>query len=226
MEHQTGFDLTAAVENWRHELNAQPGLTPDERRELESHLQDSITELHQRGLSDQESFWLARRRLGSPQSLATEFATADPAKLWRGRVFWMAMGCLGMFFWNRLANICFSCVPPAAISTEAVSIFYLNMLTYLPVIFLGITLANGRLAGKCSPITTLFSSRWWFAASAVVFLLAIHGGQTFLDYEHWQRGLRPFFWPNHLYTLIWPLILIALVTWLLPARSPRMVKSI
>ena len=36
MENQTRFDLNAAVENWRHELAAQPPLAPDDRRELET----------------------------------------------------------------------------------------------------------------------------------------------------------------------------------------------
>ena len=88
MENQTRFDLNAAIENWRQELVAQPSLASDARRELETHLRDAIAGLQQRGLNDEESFWLARRRVGQPHQLGEEFVKADPARVWRERVFW------------------------------------------------------------------------------------------------------------------------------------------
>ena len=80
MENQTRFDLNAAIENWRNELAAQPNLASDDRRELETHLRDAIAGFQQRGLNDEESFWLARRRVGQPPKLGEEFVKADPAK--------------------------------------------------------------------------------------------------------------------------------------------------
>ena len=97
MENQTRFDLNAAMENWRHELAAQPPLAPDNRRELETHLRDALAELKARGLNDEESFWLARRRVGPPQKLAEEFVKADPAKVWRERFYWMAVALVGSY---------------------------------------------------------------------------------------------------------------------------------
>ena len=79
METRTRFDLSGAIEGWRKQLAAQPGLTADNRRELEAHLQDSIATLRQSGLTEEESFWLACRRAGQPQQLAEEFVKADPA---------------------------------------------------------------------------------------------------------------------------------------------------
>ena len=97
MENQTRFDLNAAIENWRQELAAQPNLASDDRRELETHLRDAIAGFQQRGLNDEESFWLARRRVGQPQQLGEEFVKADPAKVWRERVFWMAISLVGSY---------------------------------------------------------------------------------------------------------------------------------
>ena len=97
METQTRFDLNAAIENWRQELAAQPDLTPDVRRELETHLRDTVAELQRRGLNDEESFWLARRRVGQPKQLAEEFVKANPAMVWRERVFWMAISLVGSY---------------------------------------------------------------------------------------------------------------------------------
>src|SRR5450631_3307411 len=89
MENQTRFDLNTAVENWRNELAAQPNLASDDRRELETHLRDAVAGFQQRGLNDEESFWLARRRVGQPQQLCEEFVKANPTAVWRERIFWL-----------------------------------------------------------------------------------------------------------------------------------------
>src|SRR5450631_1233035 len=95
METQTRYDLNAAIENWRAELAVQPNLTAEVRRELETHLRDAIAGFQQRGLNDEESFWLACKRVGQPPQLGEEFVKANPAAIWRERVFWMVLGCLG-----------------------------------------------------------------------------------------------------------------------------------
>jgi len=97
MENQTRFSLNIAIENWRLELAAQPNLAPDDRRELETHLRDAIAGFQQRGLNEEESFWLARRRVGQPQPLGEEFAKTDPTVVWRGRVFWMTISLVGSY---------------------------------------------------------------------------------------------------------------------------------
>jgi hypothetical protein len=97
MENQTRFDLNAAVENWRNELAAQPNLVPDDRRELETHLRDLISEFRRKGLNEYESFVLARRRVGQPQQIGEEFVKANPTAVWRARVFWMAISLVGSY---------------------------------------------------------------------------------------------------------------------------------
>src|SRR5450631_3300247 len=95
MEIQTRYNLNAEIENWRSELAAQANLTAEVRRELETHLRDTIAGFQQRGLNDEESFWLACKRVGQPPQLGEEFVKANPAAIWRERVFWMVLGCLG-----------------------------------------------------------------------------------------------------------------------------------
>jgi hypothetical protein len=70
------FKLSAALQMWRHELSSQRNLLPDARRELEAHLQDTFAELQRRGLNEEESFWLARKRIGELQLLNREFKIA------------------------------------------------------------------------------------------------------------------------------------------------------
>jgi len=100
METRTRFDFNSALQSWREELAAHPSLTPEDRRELETHLCDSIAGLRERGLNDEESFWLARRRVGHPQQIAEEFAKADPTNAWRERVFWLVVGLFTMRLWS------------------------------------------------------------------------------------------------------------------------------
>jgi hypothetical protein len=102
MEHQTHFDVNAAIENWRNELSAQTALSADDRRELETHLRDSFAELKSRGLNEEESFVLARHRVGQPQKLADEFVKENPAKIWRERIFWMWAAIFLMGIWQEL----------------------------------------------------------------------------------------------------------------------------
>jgi hypothetical protein len=97
METQTRFDLNAAIESWRQELAAQANLTAEVRRELETHLLDAIADFQQRGLSDEESFWLACKRIGQPPQLGQEFEKADPAAVWRERASWMAISLVGNY---------------------------------------------------------------------------------------------------------------------------------
>jgi hypothetical protein len=98
METQTRYDLNTAIENWRAELAAQANLTAEVRRELETHLRDTIAGFQQRSLNDEESCWLACKRVGRPPQLGEEFVKADPAAIWREHIFWMAVGI--MVFWQ------------------------------------------------------------------------------------------------------------------------------
>lgn len=68
--------MNAAVESWREELAAQPGLTAEIRRELEAHLHDCMTAFRRRGLSELESFQMAIRRVGRPKQIGIEFKKA------------------------------------------------------------------------------------------------------------------------------------------------------
>jgi len=100
METESGFDLDAAVNGWRRSLEQQRGLTSDRIRELVQHLEESMERLRERGLTAEESFWIAHRRLGSPEALAEEFIKADPTAVWRERLVWMILGLMLFQLWG------------------------------------------------------------------------------------------------------------------------------
>lgn len=66
MEPLASFDLATSLAAWRRSLT---GLAPDDIAELESHLLDSMGELQKSGLSEEEAFLIARRRLGKPEEI-------------------------------------------------------------------------------------------------------------------------------------------------------------
>lgn len=90
----TAFDLNQAVRQWRAQLAQSPVLPGESLDELETHLRDSVASLQQRGLPEQEAFWVATRRLGSEAALQKEFAKLDPRSVWLDRVLWMLLGVL------------------------------------------------------------------------------------------------------------------------------------
>ena len=92
METPTSFDLDRALAQWRESLQNLGGFRAEELQELESHLRESISVQHARGLSIQESFMIAVRRLGSEQQLSEEYAKANPQRIWTDRALWMVAG--------------------------------------------------------------------------------------------------------------------------------------
>jgi hypothetical protein len=219
MATQTRFELNAAVENWRNELAAQTQLSSEDRRELEKHLADTMSELRQRGLNDEESFWLARRRIGQPQQLAAEFEKTDPAKVWRERVLWMALAFLFFNFWTSLVEM----IPFHFGWTVIVFV----CLIYLPPVYLAVLLAKGRLNADRYISGSIFKDRWFFVGIAIIFLLVTHGVQTWESYEYVKRGVSHpglTFWMNEIQSLTFPLMIVAVAAWLLPAQK-RPAKS-
>jgi len=205
MATQTRFDLNAAIENWRNELSAQSQLTPDNRRELEKHLADAMAELRQRGLNEEEAFWLARRRIGQPQQLAEEFQKADPTKVWRERAFWMELAILFFLLWQRMVgSIAFH---DEWFSFHYQSFIYLFLISLMPI-GLAILLAKGKL--NYPLLGRAFKNRWLFASSIIVILLLTDVLQT------WGTGMS---WLNQIRSFSFPLMLIAVAAWLMPKQE-------
>ena len=92
MENPTAFDLNHAISRWRDDLRQSPYFREENLAELEAHLRDSVAELQGRGLTDEEAFLLATRRIGDPERLDPEFAKVNRGQVWLNRVLWMLVG--------------------------------------------------------------------------------------------------------------------------------------
>lgn len=108
MEPNTNTDLNALVANWRNHAAQEDSIGAQQLAELESHLLDSVDQLRETGLNDEEAFLIASRRLGRLQELAIEYRAADPGLQWRKRLTWMLAGVVlhtiiqGCSFWMQV----------------------------------------------------------------------------------------------------------------------------
>ena len=238
MENQTRYDLNAAIENWRQELAAQACLTADVRRELETHLRDSIAELRQRGLNEEESFWLARRRVGQPQQLGEEFAKADPAQVWRERVFWM---CLAVFLISILGSITgamFDALLPINSAGKFVAVADLT-LALIPILFpvaiiiIAVLMRSEKIIRQFSKLAPFCENQLRLAFTAFVFIAissifsvisqTMHAARMkHLTGHNFSVSTWHIVKPNCLYQLIIALVLV----WLTPTKKRKTPKHV
>lgn len=92
MEDATLLDLNRAIQQWRRNLAQSPAFRSENLAELESHLRDSIGALQARGLSAEESFLIAVRRMGGGAPLETEFGKVNGSAIWLDRLLWTLIG--------------------------------------------------------------------------------------------------------------------------------------
>ncbi len=246
MENQTRYDLNAAVENWRNELAAQPNLASDDRRELETHLRDAIAGFQQRGLNDEESFWLARRRVGQPLELGEEFVKADSVAIWRERLFWIVTVFFLIqlwsqtvsFFWFLFRNYffgrLFDLLPSVAenlvpmLSSQSVSEL-LPLFSFALVVGFAIFLLRKRLNQCVGKFQFLFKSRVRFLLVFAVFFSAYF---LLLFNFALRSGLNEMLYSNItniLFSLgfeyaFFPILLAGLIAWLMPTQNRKTPK--
>jgi hypothetical protein len=89
MENQSPFDLNLAIQHWREDLDRSSAFQSENLNELESHLRDSIDTLRKGGLSDDEAFLIATRRVGNAQKLEREFGKVNVAAVQFDRFLWI-----------------------------------------------------------------------------------------------------------------------------------------
>ncbi len=234
MENQTRFDLNAAIESWRQELAGQASLTAEVRRELETHLRDSIAGFQQHGLNEEESFWLARRRVGQPQQLGEEFAKADPAKVWRERVFWMWLAVfLSSTLGRMIGSMPFALMPVVGGSfldriMAPEILFLLSIL--IPLIIVAL-LGSGKMIRQFSKLVPLIENRLRLAITAFG-LIALSA--TFQVAAYTMYNTRIHYPPNHNYLIpigqvlssacCHPLIIALVLVWLASPQNRKAPK--
>jgi hypothetical protein len=101
--------LNEAIRRWQQNLGASPAFCADNLEELASHLRASVQRLTATGLSEEEAFQIAARRIGERGPLEREFAKVNSTVAWSSAVFvfWMVAG---MFLLQAADSLVFTIV--------------------------------------------------------------------------------------------------------------------
>lgn len=77
------FDLEIEIDSWRKFLRGKGNLQDTDIEELEGHLRDEFESMVRSGLTNEEAFLIAVKRLGNVDSIAREFAKTNSRYLWK-----------------------------------------------------------------------------------------------------------------------------------------------
>jgi hypothetical protein len=75
--------LEAQIDQWRSYLRRRQAILPRDVAELEDHLRDQVASLRESGLSGDEAFLVAVKRMGALDTISNEFAREHSDRLWK-----------------------------------------------------------------------------------------------------------------------------------------------
>lgn len=75
--------LEAQIAEWREFIGRGRAIDEPDAEELENHLRDQVADLLDAGLSDEEAFLVAVKRMGSIDTVSREFAREHSERLWK-----------------------------------------------------------------------------------------------------------------------------------------------
>jgi hypothetical protein len=83
VEHAAMDSLEKQIDAWRTHLRRSRAITGSDAEELEDHLREQIASLLGQGLSEDEGFLVAVKRMGAIHALTREFAREHSDRLWK-----------------------------------------------------------------------------------------------------------------------------------------------
>jgi hypothetical protein len=83
MEPGSSDSLERQIEQWRSYLRRRQAIRPVDVEELEDHLRGEVAALRNKGLSENEAFLVAVKRMGALDAISNEFAREHSERLWK-----------------------------------------------------------------------------------------------------------------------------------------------
>ncbi|HET6577754.1 MAG TPA: permease prefix domain 1-containing protein [Gemmatimonadales bacterium] len=83
MEGGSRDSLEGQIEQWRSYLRRRQAIRPVDVEELEDHLRGEVAALRGAGLSENEAFLVAVKRMGALDAISNEFAREHSERLWK-----------------------------------------------------------------------------------------------------------------------------------------------
>src|SRR5689334_20328580 len=128
MTAENGQELEAQFAQWRQYVLRRKELQPVDADELEDHLRGSVDELVDGGLSRDEAFLVAVKRMGSLDELSREFAREHSERLWKQLVLTGDTGSPAADSRTRRDRWAMAvCAAGAVVSVKAPALFGLSL---------------------------------------------------------------------------------------------------
>ena len=118
--------LEEQVEQWRSYLRRRQAIRPVDVEELEDHLRGEVTALRGAGLSENEAFLVAVKRMGALDAISNEFAREHSERLWKQLVMSPAVGVRSGVQEQTEAIVVLALVALAALAVKVPSLFGLE----------------------------------------------------------------------------------------------------
>jgi hypothetical protein len=123
--------LEQQIETWRAHLRRSGAITASDAAELEDHLREQIASLNADGLSDDEAFLVAVKRMGAVDALTREFATEHSERLWKQLVLsgdgWEAGADPSAAYGTRKMWVALALAVAAAVAIKIPALFGMSM---------------------------------------------------------------------------------------------------
>ncbi len=181
--------LQSQVQQWRTYLSREAAMSPDDIDELEDHLHGHLDALISSGLSQDEAFIVAVKRIGDVNSLCREFAVAHSDRLWRQLVLSNHDDPTDPLNQNLVTAVAFAIAAalaikiPALFGIEIQSAFYaINLsLFILPILAAYLVVQTGNVR----PRAVLLAAPFLGAAAIInIYPLTHWGDATLLTILH------------------------------------------
>lgn len=105
MEKNSYADIQISINSWLEQIKSVPSITASNSEELKNHLLDSMDNLKDDGLDDEEAFWIASRRMGDLSILKNEFDEVNMTVIQMRKIILILSGILGFFLLYSLMQL-------------------------------------------------------------------------------------------------------------------------
>lgn len=123
--------LEQQIGAWRAHLRTSGAITGADAAEMEDHLREQIASLNGDGLSDDEAFLVAVKRMGAIDALTREFAREHSDRLWKQLVLsgdgWEGGAAAGESFGSRKMWVALALAVAAAVAIKLPALFGVGM---------------------------------------------------------------------------------------------------
>ncbi len=118
------ISLEAQIEQWRSYLRRRQAIRPVDLEELEDHLRGEVAALRGAGLSEDEAFLVAVKRMGALDAISNEFAREHSERLWKQLVMSSADTVDGADQGRRSGLVAFALAVLAGVLVKVPALFF------------------------------------------------------------------------------------------------------